>query len=355
VTVAVPTLLVDVGGTLLVRDRPGPFTAATQILAELGVDLSGERRLTLARALLTGADRAASVDLAAEQLGLAAAERSVLGIALTAPPGRATLTTGAVTLLRTAADSGWRTVAVTNAARWSDPLPPELDRQVAQVVSSADVGHIKQEDAFWDEVARRTGATAARGLVVGDSPGADAVAPARQGFCAVLVGERGPHQLDDVARWLPTAGAPPADVIGLAVGLPALWAGRPVLDVPHLHGLVTATTQTRVRLTPAPPSGAAGVVVRRRYMPPALTVPELSPDGCLLWLLAVEDRRNVRLPADLAESLDRLGLSLDSIPNRDRRHLVSLVREAHNQETRQQRRDDIIRFLQRGPSSGSAP
>jgi len=350
VTVVVPTLLADVGGTLLVRDRPGPFTSAVRTLHARGVALCPERRSTLARALLTGADRAAAVDIAAERLRLTSADRSVLAGALAAPPGRATLTAGAVELLRVAADSSWRTIAVTNAVSWSEPLPPELDRHVAQVVSSADVGHLKQEDAFWLEMCRRTGTTGARALVVGDSPEADAVAPARHGFCPVLVGERGAYRLGDVAAWLTAAGTPPTDVLGLAAGRPTIWAGRAVLEVPHLHGLVVTTTRTRVRVARSARSAAGGTVVRRRQRPPALTAPDLPAEGALLWLRPVEDRRNTRLPTDLVVLLDRLGLSLDHIPDRDRRHLVSLVREARDRETRRQRLDDIVGFL-RGDAS----
>jgi FMN phosphatase YigB (HAD superfamily) len=339
-----PTLLVDIGGTLLRRSQPGPYAAAAAALAANGVDVHGRNRIELGRAVLTCADRAAAVETARLRLGLTTGATTALRTALTGSDGSANLLPGSVQLLRTAKDTGWRVLTVSNAAAWSEPLPDELAAYVDEQVGSVSMGLLKQEDGFWPKMLERYGLDSAVAVMIGDSRDGDVDIPRRHGLCAMLSTPGGP-ELDRLARWIGTAAPIPSDVVGVAAGEVVRWAGQDLIEVPHLSSVVAAVTRFRTRIHLGGGRVISTAVVRRQHAVPALLVPPEVTGGTLLWLTTVIDTRNQRLPEDLATALKSVGLNLSLVPARDSRHLVSLVREATDPQTRRERIDDVIMFL----------
>jgi FMN phosphatase YigB (HAD superfamily) len=345
----IPTLVVDVGNTLITRTYPGPFERAAAVLRDRSQD-SGEsgRRLELARCLLTGNDRDQAACDAVSTLGFSPADLRALREALERPEGEAILLPGAETLVQTAVDRGWRVVAATNAAAWSEPLPSRLQRHVSSVMSSSHLGFLKEDEGFWSLAQTQYGLEPTRSLVVGDNPRADSQAPSAAGLCSVLTGVGRPS-LTEIAGWLASAPRPPDETIGLAAGRPATWAAAKIVAVPHLSWLVASVTRCRVRMDIGQARQLRSTIVRRRDLAPALVVPQdLGWEG-LAWLSATENRRNAIVPRDLAEALAAVGASMDGFPEREHRHLVSLVREARNPEIRNARIDDILTFLGGAP------
>lgn len=339
------TLLVDVGNTLLARTRPGPFGRACGVLRDRGHDVADHgRRYALARCLLTAGDRERALSDVAVEFGLSTGDAGALRAELELPDGEAILLPGAEALLRTASETGWRVVTTTNAVAWAQPLPPRLSRYVSGVLASSELGFLKQDTGFWNRVLAEPGVDAARSLVVGDNSSADGESPAAAGLCAVVTGD--PHpSLSDIAGWMAAAGPPPAQASALAAGPPTTWAGTRVMEVPHLGWMVSALTRCRV-LTSLGEGGrrSRSTVVRRRGLPPALVVPEEFSGG-LVWLTVADDARTSKAPRDLADALAATGMSLDGLSDRARRHLVSMVREAHDPEIRRSRIDDVLAFL----------
>jgi hypothetical protein len=123
-----------------------------------------------------------------------------------------------------------------------------------------------------------------------------------------------------------------------------MWAGQRVMPVPHLTSLVVSVTRHRVRVH-QPGSTVRSTLVRRRELSPALLLPSLPERGTLVWLSEVADRRGAAIPVDLRTALDDVGLSISELPERERRHLVSMVREATDPAVRQERIDGILAFL----------
>lgn len=340
-----PVLLVDVGNTLLTRTAPGPFERAQTVLAGLGYDTGDlARQRALARGLLTSCSRDQAVRDVTCAFRLAPGDSAALRETLECPEGDPVLLPGGETLVRTAAQAGWHVVVATNAAAWSEPLPPQLQRHVSGILSSSNIGFLKQERGFWTRARTTYGVDYGRSLVLGDNPVADGQAPAGVGLCAVLVGGGGPT-LTEVAGWLAGASSPSARVTALAAGRPTIWAGTRILEVPHLSPLVSSVTRRRVWIDWADGRPLTGTIVRRRNLPPALVVPGDVGPGGVLWLSLTEDRRQTTAPQDLVEALARGQASMDGLPERERRHLVSLVREAREPAVRQARIGDIVAFL----------
>lgn len=349
------TLLVDLGGTLVGRSRPGPVTRALTAIADSG-DLAGarEQRDILARCLLTGDDRKTGIERVTAALGLAGSRAAALRDAIAEPEGEQFVLPHATELLAAARSSGWRTVAVSNVARWCDELPSQIAAAVDQVVTSCDVGVCKQDEAFWHQLISGHGIEPKHSVVVGDSPVPDMHTPGALGFCAVLVGPEG-RPLAEVADWVRDAAALPEEALGAVAGTAVSWAGQPTIPAPHLDELVLAMTRYRVRVSLPGGRIVTSTVVRRRSQPPALLLPAAARNGGILWLAPVADRRNSIIPADLLDVLARENLSLDVMSDHERRHLVSMVREAKDESVRQLRIEDIVTFLRANaqPAGGS--
>lgn len=155
-----PTVLVDIGDTLISRTVPGPCSRVEQALTAHGVDTSDpDTRLTLARCLLTGQDRGGAAAVLSDTLSLPARTTAAVHAALRRTEGQARILPGARTLLAQARQAGWNVIAVTNAAQWMPALPAALNRHVSDIVSSADVGLLKHDPEFWRRIMTPTTAS----------------------------------------------------------------------------------------------------------------------------------------------------------------------------------------------------
>ena len=338
------TLLVDIGSTLLERTVPGPFTRVAATLSGHGVELSAyAERMRLARCLLSGHARDAAADAAAEEFALTPAAAAAVRRSLDVPEGDPIILPGAVELVRSAVGAGWRIVAATNAAAWSEPLPEPLHESISATLSSADLGVLKQDAEFWRKARTEQGIDERTALVVGDNPVADQETPEAAGFCAVVHGPGRPT-LQEIAAWLRQAAAEPEEPLALVAGRPVRWAGQHVLAVPHRHDLVASVTRRRVcaHLGRRP---VTTTIVRRRDLAPALILPGPVPDGGLVWTSPIGERRIPHIPEDLRQVLIERGLSIDGLNGLETRHLISMVREARDRDVRRQRIENIVEFL----------
>lgn len=337
-----PTLVADIGGTLLVTDRPGAYHRVLRELPALGVDVDDPGvQARVARHVLTGADPLTAGARLEADMGLA--PTGVVAKVLQETTGRAELLPGARRLLSAAADAGWRVVAASNAAHGVPGLPPALAGLVQTVVRSADVGVIKQDPRFWQHLHEVVEPSPMLTLVVGDSFTAD-VEPARAAGHLALQVNTTDLTTADVAHLIEEAGPAPGDAVAVVGGPLVRWAERDVVESPHLAPLVERATSvacllhTRAGCRPC-------TVVRRRSRGPALVLPDRHGVPPLGWLVPEHDRRPAVPPGDLAAHLDQAGLTLDGLPVHDRRHLVSLVREAKDATTRAARIADVVEHL----------
>lgn len=337
-----PTLVVDIGNTLVVRSRPGAYRRALELATTLGLETTDAAvRDHIARAVFTGPDPARAAEEIVRRLGLA--DPMPWRETLSSGEGEVSEAPGAHDLLQAATRAGWVVVAATNSAVWIDPLPPRLASFVTDVVSSSELGLLKQDHQFWMELISRHVDDRRLALVVGDDPATDVLAPSAAGLLALELNDD--WSVAALARAIATLGPPPPDAVAVAGGVPSRWGGRTVLEAPNLASLVVRTTR-RACIVHAGSARQRATVVRRRDRLPALVLEEPEGFTRLAWVTPVPDRRPVAPPSDLAAALASAGVSLDRLHRHEQRHLVSLVREAKDPCTRQSRIADVVAHLE---------
>ncbi len=341
-----PTVLVDIGDTLISRTVPGPCSRVEQALTAHGVDTSDpDTRLTLARCLLTGQDRGGAAAVLSDTLSLPARTTAAVHAALRRTEGQARILPGARTLLAQARQAGWNVIAVTNAAQWMPALPAALNRHVSDIVSSADVGLLKHDPEFWRRIIDADhGIDEHAALVIGDNPRADGAAPSQAGLCSIVHAAAGPS-LTEIADWIAHAAPAPATPLGLVAARSVRWAGHTVVAAPHLSALLAPVTRRRVRAFFGDRPAVAAAQARRRDLTPVLIVPE-SHLGGLVWLTAAGARRDHTIPADLHAALDQHSISVDGLSDRELMHLTAMVREAADADVRRDRIASVVQYLQ---------
>jgi FMN phosphatase YigB (HAD superfamily) len=334
-----PTLVVDAGGTLIGRDRPG-LTARVIAAVRRAEGLADEAEPALRAAVLTTADPEACLRV----LGpLAPGTRRAVAAVLAEDPGTAVVLPGALELLTAAVEFGWRVIVASNAGPGTPTLPPELGRYLSGVAESRHYGLVKEDPRFWRLLLARERLDPRLTLVAGDSPAADQRAPASAGLQSQLVTRDG-SGLALLTAGLRAAGLRPPGAIAVLGGHGEQWAGRTVVTAPHLGFLVERVTRARVRFTTRGTSGSA-VVARRRALPPAVTAAGTVPLPGVAWLIGGRERPPYTVPADLATLLNREGLSLDVLSASERRHALSMIHEARADGTLAERMADLVSFL----------
>jgi len=341
-----PVLVVDAGGTLVTRTRPGLAGRVVRAVRE-AEGATGRHEAALRAAVLTAADVGAC--LRALNLRSPGA-RSAVAEVLVEDHGDAVVLPGAKELLRTATGLGWRVVVATNAGPGTPKLPDELGRYVSAVIESRVYGLVKEDPRFWTRLLSEERVDPRAALVVGDSSVADQRTPEAAGLQSRRVGGDG-VALAALTADLRAAGARPADAVAVVAGDREMWASWDVVAAPHLDSLVTRVTRARVRFAAGTTSGTA-VVVRRRSRPPAVLADGDALPG-VAWLIQPCERRPYTAPASLITLLEREGLSLNVLSPSEQRHAVSMIREARAGGTVAERTADLVLFLKERRKGGN--
>jgi FMN phosphatase YigB (HAD superfamily) len=334
-----PTLIVDIGNTLLSRPRAGTRGRVIAALTEAGVTLGYEQVQAIETAIFTAPSLDASENIIAS---LYPSQRKLIAGALREPPGPATILPGARELLSEAIAAGWRIIAATNAAADAPPLPPEL-AAISAVAWSARYGLAKDDPRFWHALLEREQVSPQLALVVGDSPRADRDVPRAAGLQTRLA-RPGSGALAALAADIAAAGPMPSDAAAVVVSDGESWAGRPVVVAPHLESHVVRVTRSRHRFAVGNGRPVRGEVVRRKSLPPAVVLDTEGMPG-VSWLMRQRGHSQFVAPARLRTALAAEGISLDDLSAADHRHAVSMIREARQAETEAERIADLVRFL----------
>lgn len=345
---AAPCLLVDVGDTLLRRDRPGPKRRVLNWLRAEGLIQPALERAA-ADAVLTAPDPPAAAASLARLCDLSTPQANALLAVMTSAEGEATLTPGALEFLTGARANCWRIVFTTNAVRWAPPLPNKLVSAEDVYVSSARLGRSKHDPRFWRELVARHGVSRRLSMSVGDSLSADVDSARAAGFAAVHA-PPGTARLQELGAAIAEAGPPRQGSEAVLAGVPEDWAGRQVISAPNLDFLVERATRTRLVLRNR--SGSAPALIARRGgdAPPLVTGVGDQRPVVVAWVARRSDLRMRNAPADLEQALEAAGLSLDALESYDRRHAVSWVREASTLEVRDARIRDVVTSLRARPA-----
>lgn len=347
-----PVLVIDLGNTLLKRTVAGPVERSLQATIEMGAADNNPTRMLVRNAVLTGSSRVDAAESVVKALRLSRAAQVRIEQALNRDEGDVSLIDGALELLDTARSTGWRVLVATNAAAWMPPLPNSLASRVDGVASSFDIGYPKEVANFWELLKTRWRLEPEKTLVVGDSREADVSTPTAAGFLALHV-DGTTMELSALRRWIVEC-PPPRSGTALICGQPRRWGGRMVVECPHLRRFVESVTRLRVRIYDAR-GMSTGTIVRRRDKAPALLsdVESLPSFG---WAIPRRDARTASPPTDLASALQTAGVTLDVLPTREARHLVSLVREAKDPTVRRQRIASVVSHLTSlGKGGGGVP
>lgn len=340
-----PTLLLDVGSTLLRRRRGGPVSRVVEALARIDPALAKSSTETVERRLQTGLDREQAIEALAAEVSAGSEDlRPCLRAAIDQESDDYELLPGALEILDAARATGFQVRACTNMTRWQSPLPPPIAKRIDGVISSSAEGLLKRDPAFWGGLIRRGAVDPGRTLMIGDDPTGDGAVPSAAGIAAFVVGPE--RALGDLARRLRRLPTLPEETVGAAGGPPLEWGGHVTWEAPQLSALLERVTRRRVWLHRGPgPERVRTWLVRRRSLPPALLLPPQSdPDG-LAWVTARPLRRKRLAPDDLVEALARAGLSADELSLAEQRHMYAMVREARDSEVRAERIADIVSYL----------
>ncbi|MDH6108193.1 FMN phosphatase YigB (HAD superfamily) [Kitasatospora sp. MAP12-15] len=330
-----PVLLIDAGGTLITRTRPGLTTRVVQAVRQAR-ELTADQESRLRAAVLTAADP----DACLRALDLAPDTRSLVAAVLAEDPGEALVLPGAEELLRTACELGWRVIVASNAGPGTPELPEELGRHLSGVVESRDCGLVKEDPRFWTRLIETERIDPRLALVVGDHEQADRRAPAAAGLQSRLVAAG----LASLTADLQAAGPAPAQALAVVAGDHEDWAGRDIVVAPHLEPMVVRVTRARVKYSSGAGAGTAVVVKRRSSLPAVVGHQEELPG--MLWLLQGRERSPYTVPASLHRLLEEKGLSLDVLSAADQRHALSMLHEARADSTVAERTADLVRFLE---------
>lgn len=343
--ISAPTLVVDIGNTLITRTQPGAFHRALSALIGWSTTYDEEfLRRTIAEAVFKASDPDTAADVISKILSLPRRQQTDLLRILQMDAGNAIIIPGAIHLLETAKVQGWRIIAATNTAGWVGPIPQELKQFINAIVSSSDVGLIKQDRNFWNHLCRMHSVDPLRCLVLGDDAVADVAVPIDAGLAALKIESSTPNATV-VANWLETAGPIPNDATALFIGEPQPWAGQVVMEARHLEPLVVEVTRRPLILFCEGWMHRA-TLVRRRHRAPVIVMDDPGvPFPPLGWIGLRSSRRYLRMPTDLVKAIGDAGLSLGHLSTRDQQHLASLVREARNSEIRQVRISEIVSHL----------
>jgi hypothetical protein len=333
------------------RDRAlGRVLAALQTEGVTAGDPSTRR--AAATMLSTTATPSAAAEMLGAWFGLGFRGKTRVAAALRERDAPATSVPAALELLDVADELEWRAIVATDAPAWAPPLPSQLRRRVATVVSAATAGHPKEQPAFWSHLRADASLDPALTIVVGESLDGDVRAPRSNGFATARADRV--EALAELAEVLRANGRWPAEAIALVVGTPRPWGHRLVLEAPHLDALVARVTRFRARVHLGGDRPRAATVVRRAQGVPVVALDgELERRPLLVWISARADPRSLRPPSDLARRLDDQGLSLDALPLHERRYLISLVREARDGATRSDRMTHVVEHV-RTRSEGAA-
>jgi FMN phosphatase YigB (HAD superfamily) len=332
-----PVLVVDVGGTLLSRTRPGQTERIVRAVRRAhGITAAAESALR--RIVLTSPD----ADACLEALRSSPELRPQVAAELAADPGDAVVLPGAEDLLRTATANGWRIVVASNAGPGTPSLPKALAVHVESVAESRTCGFVKSDPRFWSRLIDSENLDPRLTLVIGDQAEDDRAAPVSAGLQARLVRA---GRLGDLAADLDAAGPPPPWAIAVVAGVHERWAGQDVAPAPHLGSMVTRVTRVHLQYS-IQGGGGPAVVARRRSGPPAVVSGGPKPLPGVAWLLQGRDRSPYTVPGNLRGILKERGLSLDVLSKSDRRHALSMIHEARNDATVAERTADLVRFLE---------
>lgn len=335
----VPTLIVDIGGTLVTRARPGTRSRVLTALAEGGAPLDAGQEQAIGDVIFTAPDLDACLRSLASMYP---DRRDAIEAALREPAAPATIVPGALDLVTAAVATGWRVIAATNAAAGTPPLPPEL-AAVSVTAWSTDYGVAKDDPRFWRLLVEREDVNPRLALVVGDSPRTDQEVPRAAGLQTRLA-RPGTGALATLAADLASAGPMPPDADAVVVTDGERWAGRPVATAPHLEDLVVRVTRSRHRFVTGDGRSYWGQVVRRKSLAPAVVLDADAVPG-VSWLLRQRERSRFVAPAGLRAALAAEDISLDDLSAEDHRHAISMIREARDTDIAAARIADLVRFL----------
>lgn len=339
------TLIIDVGGTLLERSKDGPYTRVRNWLRQGIKNLDKKELLDIAQVILTSP----SIEIAAlslsKNLGLDQREKEKLNELLLESDTSVYILPGAINLLSMAKQLNWRVLIATNAAAWSLPLPSSIMQYVDGILSSSDLGFIKQNTNFWELFISYFNLDKKTCLVVGNDWDADIASSRRSGLAAIQVHESD-FSLPNLCELMQKLGSCPSDAIGLISGRKNSWGGDVVLPADNLEYCVQDVTRKKVIFC-TNNKKIPGLIIRRSTLPPVASLKDSVDafDHFVAWVVSSKDKRMSNIPSDLEECLIKSGLDLNSLDNRTKRHLISLIIEAHEPSIRQARIEEVIEFL----------
>jgi FMN phosphatase YigB (HAD superfamily) len=335
-------VLLDIGGTILTRSKPGPKQRIINVLCR-GMGLTQKQALIAADVTLTSETRALAIDRLTEEFRLSPDLARAVADALNEEEGDPCYLPGALDFVERCRLMGLRIVYTTNAVLWAPPLPPEF-LEGALYVSSSSIGISKRKRDFWKIVLLKYGLEAGACLSIGDSLANDIRPAQRVGIAGLLAGKRD-WSFETYSDLLNGLLDKPVQSDGFVVGPVEVVSDYHVVECGHLAGYVEAKTRTRAVLR-VKGERIWGEIVRAKDNRKALFVTENTvPDPVFGWIAVDPDRRITHVPTSIERMALERGRTFDGLPSHVRRHYLSLLLEAANDEILTERLELMIDLL----------
>lgn len=333
----------DLGNTLFRRPTAGPLGATIDFLKrELLVD-SNTPIVKIAEAVFLSNSPGDAIDKLSEFLSLSSSHIKDLTECLNRASVSYELTSGAKEFLERSRKAGWEIVAATNVVSWNDSVPDCLRNYFGEVFTPIRLGAVKQDSQFWCRACSYISVNPSACFSIGDSLLADVATPQSIGMSALHISGESTVSLEAVTAAIPDLSSSEYKE-NLVVGVPTTWAGHRIVEVPQYSSWVQSVTRCMAQVRTARGSFRS-TIVRRNQASPALVIGPSANRIFFGWLNSLEDVRQRRAPPELAVELTRSGLNIENLDLSLKRHLFSMVREAKDQDLRQQRIADIIAML----------
>ena len=340
-----PVILIDIGGTLLTSEGGGGFSAIKRWLVNQDKWDESKMYLLLAKILHV---ESKTIEEAFENIvaiiDLTSSQKKELKAILSTPITRTTIVAGAIEIIETAKSLGWKVCTVTNVTQWTPELPKQLSGLLEDNFKSHRIGHVKQETSYWTKVTQLLNVDPSFCLVIGDDSNGDFSTPTSMNFPALLIGKEG-LSLKKITEALSHMGPIKASYDGIIAGKCFNWANSSILKTPYFANFMNRITRKRIKVINKKMSMNA-TIIRSNKLATIVQFPGTKIQLPLLsWVKYLKKNRSNRIPEDLRNALQAENLSIDNLPEEEKRYLISLIAEAKEKTLRNTRLVDIVNFL----------
>lgn len=339
-----PSILLDVGNTLLKR-KGGVFSSVKEWLSsKLGNTLTDVKADETAKAILTAPTKKIALNRLKILFELNKSQEFELNQILVRESKDALINKYAIELLDLLKANNWQVIIATNAVAWSHPLPKELLKNVDYYVSSANMGLLKRDAKFWDRIIKDCHIDIEKSLMIGDTFREDIQPAQNAGLATFQVMNFDLYPLLQGFQSLTT----PRERGYLVFDYLEKFNGGAYIKLKRLQKLTVRISRLKCNIYTSNKT-IKGHISRDHNNNALLFIDNYANNENLLmsgWIDIINKDNNLDLPNEIIEILEGKGISNINLNSSEIRQLCSMYREAKSEEIKKIRLNSIIRYIE---------